>query len=282
MRDLYRSPKFAGIYYPSEKDELLNLLNKYFYKSYFDPKFKCEKLFKTKIFGFVVPHAAYEFSGSIAAQAYYQIADQDIDTFIIIAPDHHGIGNKISIQTDGMWETPLGIIKINSGVASKIRMNSNKIDVNVIAHNLEHSIEIQLPFIQFYRKNQFTIVPILVRDQSVETIRELGRSIAVSTNGENVITIATSDFTHYESNDIAYIKDKELIKTIVNLDIDSFFRTIKDMNISICGYGPIAALLKAIKMQGAEKGTLLKYATSGEIQLDFKNTVVGYCAIAFT
>ncbi|MGE5782056.1 MAG: AmmeMemoRadiSam system protein B [Nitrososphaerales archaeon] len=282
MRDLNRSPDFAGIFYPSKKDELLDLLNKCFYKSYFGPKEQTNKLFKQKIYGFVVPHAAYEFSGSIAAQAYYEILDLNTDTFIIIAPDHNGIGSKISILTQGSWQTPLGIIKINTDIASKIMKNSTKIEVNVSAHKIEHSIEIQIPFIQFCRKNQFRIVPILVRDQDVKTAIELGRSIAESIYDENVIIIATSDFTHYESNEQAHNKDLELIKTIENLEIDSFYSTIKDMNISLCGYGPIASAVKAVQIQGAKKGTLLKYATSGEIQSDYRNTVVGYCALAFT
>ena len=282
MRDLDRSPNFAGIYYPSKKDELLDKLNKCFYNSYFGPKEKSYKLLKKKIYGFVVPHAAYEFSGAIAAQAYYELLDLDTDTFIIIAPDHKGIGSKISILTEGSWETPLGMTKINTDIASKILKNSTKIEINLSAHKIEHSIEIQIPFIQFCRKNQFRIVPILVRDQNLETARELGRSIAESIYDENVIIIATSDFTHYESHMQAYNKDLELIKTIEKLEMDAFYSTIRDMNISMCGHGAIASVVKAVKIQGAKKGTLLKYATSGEIQSDYRNTVVGYCAIAFT
>jgi AmmeMemoRadiSam system protein B len=142
-------------------------------------------------------------------------------------------------------------------------------------------LEIQIPFLQYSRLNSFTIVPILLKDQDIETSIMLGNSLAKSIFGKNAIIIASSDLTHYESNLNAYKKDFRLIKSIENLDIELFYQTIMDLNISICGFGAIASLMRAVHLLGSKTGILLKYGTSGDITLDNKNTVVAYAAIAF-
>lgn len=275
-----RSPNFAGIFYPSKKQELLDSLSFCFDFSNFGPKDKIDKSVRKKIYGFVVPHAAYVFSGGVAAQAYYEILDLNIDTFILIGPDHNGIGSEISILVDGLWKTPLGTVEINNAISEKIMKNSLNTSIDIKAHTYEHSLEVQIPFLQYRRQNTFNIVPILMKDQNIGTSIALGKSIFEAIKDTNSLIISTSDLTHYEPYEIAYDKDLELIKKIEKLSIETFYDYIRDGNISLCGQGPIAVLMKIAQLHGAQKGILLKYSTSGDIESDFKNTVVGYSSIA--
>jgi MEMO1 family protein len=289
LRDLtYRSPYYSGSFYPKEKSDLNKLLDFCFIESEFGPQ-QIPKINKNKnnnnnnnnkIYGLIVPHGAYIFSGAISANAFFEINGQMIDTFILIGPDHKGIGKRISIMSEGYWQTPLGDVLINKKITKELKTHNNIIIEDELVHQFEHSLEIQIPFLQYSRLNSFNIVPILLKDQNIETSLILGNSLAKSIS-KNAIIIASSDFTHYELNSNAYEKDFRLIKSIEKLDIELFYQTIRDLNISICGYGAIASLMRAVHLLGSKKGILLKYATSGDITLDNKNTVVAYAAIAF-
>lgn len=286
MRDLiHRSPYYSGSFYPKEKSDLKKLLDFCFIESEFGPqqisKINKNNNNKNKIYGLIVPHGAYIFSGAISANAFFEINGQNIDTFILIAPDHKGIGKRISIMSEGYWQTPLGDVLINKEITNELKTHNNIIIEDKLVHQFEHSLEIQIPFLQYSRLNSFTIVPILLKDQDIGTSLKLGNLLAKSISRKNAIIIASSDLTHYELNLNAYAKDFRLIKSIEKLDIELFYQTIKNLNISICGYGAIASLMRAVHLLGSKKGVLLKYATSGDITLDNKNTVVAYTAIAF-
>jgi MEMO1 family protein len=280
LRDLtHRSPSFAGSYYPKDKCDLISLLDFCFKESIFAPK-KNQKI-KNKIFGMIVPHGAYIFSGAISANAFFEITSRNIDTFILIGPDHKGIGKRISVISEGYWQTPLGDILIDNTITSDLKKSCDFIEEDERAHQIEHSLELQLPFIQYSRRNSFTIVPLLLREQDLHTSILLGNLLAKFISRKNAIIIASSCLNHYESNLTTYQKDFQMIKSIENLDIESFYQTIVDLNISVCGYGAIASLMRAVQLLGSKKGILLKYATSGDVISDDKNTVVGYAAIAF-
>jgi len=286
LRDLiHRSPYYSGSFYPKEKSDLKKLLDFCFIESEFGPqqisKINKNNNNKNKIYGLIVPHGAYIFSGAISANAFFEINGQNIDTFILIAPDHKGIGKRISIMSEGYWQTPLGDVLINKEITNELKTHNNIIIEDKLVHQFEHSLEIQIPFLQYSRLNSFTIVPILLKDQDIGTSLKLGNLLAKSISRKNAIIIASSDLTHYELNLNAYAKDFRLIKSIEKLDIELFYQTIKNLNISICGYGAIASLMRAVHLLGSKKGVLLKYATSGDITLDNKNTVVAYTAIAF-
>ncbi|HSF00887.1 MAG TPA: AmmeMemoRadiSam system protein B [Nitrososphaeraceae archaeon] len=287
MRDLiYRSPYYSGSFYPKEKCDLKKLLNFCFIDSPFGPQ-QIPKINnnnnnnKNKIYGLIVPHGAYIYSGAISANAFFEIYKQNIETFILIGPDHKGIGKRISIMGEGYWQTPLGEVLINNAITKELKTHNSIIIEDKLVHQFEHSLEIQIPFLQYSRLDSFTIVPILLKDQDIETSIMLGNSLAKSISGKNAIIIASSDLTHYESNLNAYEKDFRLIKSIENLDIELFYQTIMELNISICGFGAIASLMRAVHLLGSKTGVLLKYGTSGDITLDNKNTVVAYAAIAF-
>lgn len=284
MIDLsHRSSYFSGSFYPEKKSELKNLLQFCFIQSSFGPQqsTKNNNNNKSKVYGLIVPHGAYKFSGAISAHAFLKIITQNIDTFILIGPDHRGIGKRISIMSEGLWQTPFGDVLINDEITKELKKNNNIILEDKLVHQFEHSLEVLIPFLQYSRINSFTIVPILMKDQDIKTSIILGNLLAKSMLGKNAIIIASCDLTHYEINSNAYKKDGKLIKSIENLDIELFYQTIMDEHISICGYGAIASLIRAVHLLGCKLGALLKYATSGDVTSDYKNPVVAYAAIAF-
>lgn len=229
----------------------------------------------------IVPHGAFIFSGAISANAFFEITSQTIDTFILIGPDHRGIGKRISIISDGYWQTPLGDTIIDNTITNDLQNSCDFIEDDRRAHQIEHSLEIQIPFMQYTFPNSFTIVPILMRDQDMQTSILLGNLIAKFIAKKNAIIIASSCLNHYETNLITYEKDHHIIKSIENLNIESFYQSITNLNTSICGYGPIASLMRAVRILGSKKGVLLKYATSGDVMSDTRNTVVGYASMVF-
>ena len=172
-----------------------------------------------KIFGILVPHGAYIYSGAISANAFYEIASQNIDTFILIGPDHKGIGKRISVTSEGYWQTPLGNVTLDYTLINDLKKSCDFIEEDKITHQVEHSLEIQVPFIQYSCGNSFTIVPLLLRDQDIETSVLLGNLIAKFSARKNAIIIASSCLTHYESNSNVQEKDCQMIKCIENLDI---------------------------------------------------------------
>jgi AmmeMemoRadiSam system protein B len=280
LRDLTsRSPYYAGSFYPKHTCDLIELLHFCFNKSIFGPKKK--QIINTKIFGIIVPHGAYMYSGAISANAFFEIASRNIDTFILIGPDHHGIGKRISVTSEGYWQTPLGDVLIDNTITNDLKRSCNFIEEDNIVHQIEHSLEIQVPFIQYSFGNSFTIVPLLLRDQDIETSMLLGNLIAKYSARKNVMIIASSCLTHYESNSSVQKKDFQMIKSIESLNIESFYQSLMNLKASVCGYGAIASLMRAVQILGSKKGELLRYATSGDVTSDNKNTVVGYASIAF-
>jgi MEMO1 family protein len=280
-----RSPAVAGVFYPSKKDELYHLLELSFKDKRFGPgeipPDKSQSSTK-KIFGIVSPHAGYIYSGSVAANAYYKISTNRFNSVIMIGPNHYGIGPGLATLKDGEWETPLGFVGVDSDLANGISEDVEALDFDELAHSRDHCLEVQLPFLQYIKTTQFKITPIIMIMQDIETALKLGNSIARVTRTRNneVVLIASSDFTHYESNEDAHRKDSQLIDSILSLDISAFYDTLERLNVTACGFGAIAAVMTAVKALGATRGRLLKYATSGDVRGD-KTSVVGYASIIF-
>lgn len=233
-----------------------------------------------KILGLVSPHAGYMYSGPVAAHGYLLLAEDGIpDTVIIIGPNHTGLGSGVAIMTEGEWETPLGRVPIDTELAMEIVRKSGVVDIDELAHVREHSVEVQIPFLQYIYGSRFKIVPITMLIQTLEVARELGNAIADCIADRNVIVIASTDFTHYEPQHVAERKDKLAIDAILKLSAEELYRVVHAEDISMCGYGPTMTLLVAAKRLGAKSATLLKYATSGDITGDY-GAVVGYASIA--
>jgi len=227
-----------------------------------------------KIVAIVVPHAGYYYSGPVAAHAYKELADDGIfDTAVILGPNHTGYGYPVSVWMGAAWDTPLGEVEINKTLAQSLLGGIIRADET--AHIYEHSIEVQLPWLQYLYKN-IKIVPITMLVQDIETARTVGK--VISQADSNLILIASSDFTHYEPHPVAVEKDGSVIEAIVALDEEELYKRCECLNCTMCGYGPVASVLMAAKEMKAKKARLLKYATSGDTSGDFSR-VVGYASI---
>ncbi len=233
----------------------------------------------TKTVAVISPHAGYMYSGPIAANGFHLIAKEgQPETVVIIGPNHTGYGSGVSIMLEGTWRTPLGDVEINADIASTIQRNSKYLDIDQNAHRYEHSIEVQLPFLQ-YIYDEFRFVPICMRMQDLNVSYDLGKAIADALKDQNMLIIASTDFSHYEPQQIAVKKDGKAITAITNLDEKALHDSIYTHNVSMCGYGPTSTTIVAAKQLGATAGHLLQYKTSGDIAEDYSQ-VVGYASLA--
>ena len=268
-RQNIRKPCVSGTFYPSSRDDLVSFLRKLDMQQNIQPEPPVTPV------AVLVPHAGYIYSGRTAMVAYRQLRNSTSRTFVIAGPDHYGTTNMVSIQSSGKWETPLGNAKINQNTALEILRSSDNVVEYEPAHRMEHSIEVQLPFLQYLFGEEFTFVPLSLGSQTMESMMILFRSLA-SLN-EPFTLIASSDLDHYESDSAVREKDMELIGTVINLEIERFYETVLTRDISACGYGSIALLMMYAKSLGL-KIKLLDHTTSAEASGDFSR-VVGYASM---
>jgi len=261
-----RQPAVAGQFYPLRPENLEKELKQCF---------EGLEIRERNILGAVCPHAGYVYSGRVAAHVYAALPKAD--TYVLFGPSHTGYGSPISVSTD-TWKTPLGTLEVDRELAEGLA--GSIVDVDELGHRYEHSIEVQLPFLQYRFDQNFRILPICLGMQDEETAIEVGTLIAnlVSKSGKKVAFIASSDFTHYQPANLARETDNEIIEAILNLDVPGIYERLYRRNASVCGYGPISAMLTASKKLGATRAELLKYSNSGEVSGDM-NAVVGYAAI---
>jgi len=287
-----RKPTVAGQFYNGNRTDLEQSIRECFLDKRGPGDLPETGQRKKNIKGLVVPHAGYIYSGAIAANSYYYLSKNGFaDTFIILGPNHTGMGSGVSIMTEGSWETPLGTTSINEALAKKLW--TGIIDKDQIAHMHEHSIEVQLPFLQFCaRDKKFDFIPICMAMQDFETSEEVGNILAnaIKDTDENIVIIASSDFSHAGFNyasmppsgvrvdKYAEKQDKLAIEKILEVDPKGLIDTVHKNNITMCGYGPVAVMLTASKMLGAKQVELLKYGTSYEVQPS--SSCVGYGALA--
>lgn len=267
-----RRPAVAGQFYPDSDKVLANELS-----TLIDPSIK-----KESVVGVISPHAGYVYSGKVAGAVLSSIKPRPI--YIILGPNHTGLGGPFSICASDTWKTPLGEVRVNQKLSNAIKEECPFIEENEEAHLYEHSIEVQLPFLQALQKD-FTFVPIVVASGDLETCKTLGKCLADiidrhKMHGE-VTIIASSDMTHYESQDLVEEKDKKAIEAILRLDQDKLFDVIRKYDISMCGYAPAIIMLSAATALGAKAAKLVKYETSGIATGDF-SSVVGYAGIIIT
>ena len=264
---MLREPVVAGQFYPASADLLRKEI-----AGYID-----EGAEKAKAFGAVVPHAGYIYSGETAGAVYSRLILPA--TVVLIGPNHTGHGEDYSIQVEGSWRMPFGEVQIDSVLAKEILEASDYFVEDDTAHEYEHSIEVQIPFLQYLRED-IKIVPIILSHAGVDVCRNLGKAIAAAIFGkeQDALVIASSDMTHYESADEAKEKDKKAIQKIVNLDEEGLISCTEKFHISMCGYIPSAVMLAACKELGAKKAELVKYTNSGEKSGDY-NQVVGYAGM---
>jgi len=274
-----RTPAVAGMFYPGEKNKLTKLIEDCFLHP-FGPGEIPPKENGGKILGVICPHAGYVYSGPIACNSIYSISSQTPELFVLIGPNHWGIGRNIATMKDCEWETPLGSVEVDSEAAEEISQLSQNIEYDFYSHTREHSLEVQIPILQ-KTFSKFKILPISLINQSKKAAEEVGLAVARIAKKKNVMIIGSSDFTHYETNEFAHEQDLALIKPILEMDVDEFYEVLQKRKVTACGYGAIGSTIIACKELGATKGELLKYATSGDVTGD-TSSVVGYGSIVFT
>ncbi len=262
-----RKPAVAGQFYPGSSSELSKEVQKYVTHS----------AVKEKAIGIVSPHAGLIYSGAVAGALYSKI--ESPATFILIGPNHTGIGKTVSIMSAGEWILPTGSLKIDASLAKKISGCSKIIEEDPSAHLLEHSIEVQLPFI-LHLFPDTGIVPITMMTDSLDFCRLVGEAVAdaVQETEYPVTIVASSDMSHYEEDSIARVKDKEAIDRIINMDPEGLFKTVTSKRISMCGFVPVTAMLYAARKLGAKDSLLIKYMTSGDVSGNL-GSVVGYAGV---
>ncbi|MFO7772700.1 MAG: AmmeMemoRadiSam system protein B [Dehalococcoidia bacterium] len=270
-----RKPAVSGMFYAGTARELEDQI-KWCYEHELGPGImpRVNNKGLREIVAIVVPHAGYYYSGPVAAHAYKELADDGIfDTAVILGPNHTGYGYPVSVWAGAVWNTPLGEVEVNKTLAQGLLGEVIKSDET--AHIHEHSIEVQLPWLQHLYKS-IKIVPIAMLAQDIETARAVGK--ALSRADGNLIIIASSDFTHYEPHPVAMEKDGSVIEAIVDLDAEELYQRCERPDCTMCGYGPVASAIVAAKEMKARRASLLKYATSGDTSGDFSR-VVGYASI---
>jgi MEMO1 family protein len=228
----------------------------------------------------ICPHAGYTYSGPVAAHAFYELAqDGKPDTVVLLGPNHTGYGSALSLMREGKWRTPLGDVEVDTKLADDILRETSIVDIDETAHRYEHSLEVQLPFLQFLYGDAFKIVPICFLMQDYESAVEVGRALTEALDATNTVVIASSDMTHYEPAKAAEAKDQAALKAITALDAKGFYDTVEKLNITACGYAPITSLITYAEGVCA-KANLLSYHNSGDVSGDH-SSVVGYAAVSF-
>lgn len=276
-----RRPVVAGAFYPADPTRLRRSIEESFTHRLGPGKLPGEPSGERTIISVVCPHAGYVYSGPVAAHSFIQLSSEGKpDTIVIIGPNHTGLGGRVSLGGSDAWETPLGRVDIDVDLTSAIFGSYDFIDVDEMAHIREHSIEVQLPFLQ-YIYGEFKLVPICMGVQDLETSRMLGEVLAEALNGRNALIIASTDLNHMEPQSTAEPKDRGAIDRILALDEAALQDWVRSRRVSMCGYGPVSATLVASKKLGATKAELLAYSTSGDIIGDH-SAVVGYTSVKIT
>lgn len=234
-------------------------------------------LARERAIGVVVPHAGYIYSGRVAAAVYSRV--ELPETFVILGPNHTGLGAGAAIMTYGQWETPLGAVHIDAELGRAILGHSSVLEEDHLGHLREHSIEVQLPFLQYCRR-PFRFVPICLFSHEYAACQDVGQAVAgaVREAGRGVLLVASTDMSHYISREEAGEKDRKAIDAILALDPEGLHRVVRREGISMCGFHPTTAMLVAAKALGATRADLVMYTDSGEVTRDLRE-VVAYAGL---
>jgi AmmeMemoRadiSam system protein B len=262
-----RMPAVAGKFYGGHPRQLAEEVASFTYKA----------TMRRRIIGAISPHAGLMYSGQVAGAMYSSI--EMPETFIILGPNHAGSGPDMAVMSSGEWQIPIALFNIDSELAASMLENMPKLTEDPQAHALEHSIEMQLPFLA-YDADKIKIVPVVVGHMSLEDCAAAGKGMAaaIKKTGRNAVIIASSDMSHYVNDAEARTKDGLAIGRILDLDPAGLYSTVVSEAISMCGFLPAVIMLYAAIELGAADTQLIKYATSGEISGDYER-VVGYVSI---
>lgn len=266
-----RTPTVAGMFYADDEKQLRKQIEQCFLGPLGPGTLPEKGRGRRAVMGGIAPHAGYMYSGMVAAHLYARIAKDGVPkTFVILGPNHTGRGSGLAVTTED-FKTPLGVVKVDRELAKSLK--KDLVDDDPEAHRAEHSIEVQLPFIQ-YLSPDFTFVPICMGFQDYEAATSVGKVIREAISGRDVVVIASTDLSHYVPREVAKAKDGMALEAVKSMDPKKLFEVVRDEGISMCGYGPVMATLVAC---AGGRPSVLKYATSGDVQP--MREVVGYAAV---
>lgn len=264
-----RQPYVAGYFYPDDPERLKKTIQ----------SFVREEPERIRAIGVVSPHAGYEYSGPVAGKVYSSV--EIPETVVILSPAHHRINSLFALFDRGSWSTPLGEVSVERRLADLVVLGTELVSRDPEAHRKEHSIEVQIPFLQYFRP-EVTIVPLMISyEAGWEELRQLGEALAeaIKQFEQPVLLVASTDMSHYVSKKVAEELDYKAISFIEKIDPEGLYNVVTSYGISMCGFQPTSAMLVAARLLGACAGRLLTYQTSGERTGDYRE-VVGYAGLA--
>lgn len=279
-----RHPAVAGQFYAGDEAGLSQQIEAAFSHELGPGEIPESSTGDTDLVGIISPHAGYPYSGPVAAHGFAALARAGRpDVAVIVGPNHSGVGEAVAVSEADEWGTPLGPVPIQTGLRDRLLEvdSTHSIIADERTHAGEHSIEVQVPFLQYLYDDPVPILPIAMTRQDEETARDLGKTLATVLDGfeGDAVVIASTDLTHYEPQSVAAEKDHQVVETIEAVDVSLLYRTIETEDVSMCGYGPTAAGMTLARDRGAT-GSLLKYATSGDTGGP-PEEVVGYASVTF-
>lgn len=269
-----REPAVSNMFYPGNPKILKSDIERYLSES------RIERI-QGDIIGIISPHAGYMYSGPVAAYGYKAASENAYDTVIVIAPSHRKYFEGAAVIDKGGYKTPLGIVEIDEELTAKLFERSFLVQNIIDAHKQEHSLEVQVPFLQVILK-KFRLVPIIMGVQDFNTCEALSESIysAVKDSGKNVLVVGSTDLSHYYSYERAVQLDRAVLRSLDGFDAKGLFRDISENKCEACGAGPMITTMMISSKLGATHGKVLKYANSGDTSGD-KSAVVGYVSAVF-
>ncbi len=266
MNKKIRESIVSGSFYSSDPKALKEQINQYLDHV---PDYGIDN-----IVSIICPHAGYVYSGQVAAYSYKQIDPKAYSLVIVIAPSHSEYFDFVSIYDGDAYRTPLGIVEVNKEKSKMLAKSSDSIFLSTAGHGQEHSLEVQIPFLQIVL-GDFDMIPIVIGDQSKNNIKELAEAISGVFKNENILIVASTDLSHYHPYGLAVDLDSAVEKYINAFDADGLMDDFAERNLEMCGGGPVASAMLASKKMGADTTRVLKYQNSGDVSGD-KSAVVGY------
>jgi len=264
---MIRKPAVAGQFYPRARAELEKMV-----ASFMEPAADREKAL-----GIIAPHAGYIYSGKGAGIVYSRV--EVPATVVVLCPNHRGLGEDVAIMSEGSWQMPTGEVALDAKLASRIKKLCHLVKEDHWAHSQEHSLEVQLPFLQQVRPG-FKLVPISLSRVSLSECRELGEAMAaaITESRSPALVVASSDMTHFQSAETAKQKDELALQCVRELNPEALFETVLKHKISMCGFIPATVMLYAAKKLGATSAQVVDYRNSGDVTGDYGD-VVAYAAV---
>jgi MEMO1 family protein len=268
---ILRHPAVAGRFYPRNPDDLRSEVLGYL------PPSGAVSRSPVRARGCIAPHAGYMYSGHVAGAVFARV--EVPKSCIVLCPNHTGMGRALATMSEGAWETPLGEVPLDAELAAALKQRFPALHDDPAAHRAEHSVEVELPFLQL-RQPELRFVPIALGTGQLDVLEQLGRALAdvIAVQKEPVLIVASSDMNHYESDTITRAKDHRAIERILTMDARGLHDVVTQQEISMCGLGPVVAMLTAAQQLGATSAELVKYATSGDVSGD-RDLVVGYAGV---